>query len=80
MITIYAPDQHDLYDGLFTISAGRIYMVGGVNDPPGWDHMDNAVATVKPVDFCIRSPQQNPANRPNRDVFMHFFGMEVTWK
>jgi hypothetical protein len=55
-------------------------MVGGVNDPPGWDHMDNAVATVKPVDFCIRSPQQNPANRPNRDVFMHFFGMEVTWK
>ena len=208
-ITVYAPDQHDLYDGLFTVSAGRLYMVGGLNDPQGWDHMDNAAATVKPVagtvelnvnevantgtfearlkipegdlvvaldrfsefapcqnggivaylhehggdsgcgdnnwpktfvflagwgfghatlngkalyqdyemhfmvtqgirdrktlrvnypmankrssagevnpatqqiDFYIRSPQQNPANRPNREVFMHFFGMEVTWK
>jgi hypothetical protein len=32
------------------------------------------------IDFHIRSPQQNPKNRPNREVFMHFFGMEVTWK
>jgi hypothetical protein len=41
-ITIYTPEQHDLYDGSFSISAGRIYMVGTVNDPPGWDHIDNA--------------------------------------
>lgn len=208
-ITMYAPDQHDLYDGLFNISAGRIYMVGTLTDPVGWDHMDNAAATVRPaagtaelnvneiantgtfearlkipegdlvlavdrwsefnpcqnggivaylhehgtdsgcgdnnwpktfvylagwgfghatlngkplyhnyemhfmvtqgirdrrtlrvnypmanrtsaagevnpaaqqIDFYIRSPQQNPKNRPNREVFMHFFGMEVTWK
>jgi hypothetical protein len=208
-ITVYAPEQHDLYDGVFSISAGRIYMVGAVNDPPGWDHMDNAAATVKPVggvvnlnvneiqntgtfeaalkipegdlvlaidrfnefapcqnggivaylhehgtdsgcgdnnwpktfvylagwgfghatlngkplydnyemhfmvtqgirdrktlrvnypmankrspagevnpaaqqiDFYIRSPKQDARNRPNREVFMHFFGMEVTWK
>ena len=32
------------------------------------------------IDFYIRSPQQNPKNKPNRDVFLHFFGMEVTWK
>jgi hypothetical protein len=32
------------------------------------------------VDFYIRSPQQNPVNRPNRQVFAHFFGMEITWK
>ena len=32
------------------------------------------------IDFYIRSPQQNPKNTPNREVFMHFFGMEVTWK
>jgi hypothetical protein len=32
------------------------------------------------IDFHIRSPQQNPRNRPNREVFLHFFGMEVTWK
>ena len=208
-IHIFAPEQHDLYDGHFVLSAGRIYMVGGLNDPPGWDHMDNAAATVKPVsgsvdldvndlsntgtfearlkipegdlvlaidrfnefspcqnggivaylhehgsdsgcgdnnwpktfvylagwgfghatlngkplyqdyemhfmvtqgirdrktlkvnypmagkkgpagevnpaaqqiDFYIRSPQQNPKNKPTRQVFLHFFGMEVTWK
>ena len=48
-ITLYAPEQHDLYDGHFVLSAGRVYMVGTLNDPPGWDHMDNAAATVKPV-------------------------------
>ena len=208
-ITSFAPEQHDLYDGRFVISANRIYMVGGLNDPPGWDHLDNAAANVKPVsgsaeidvdelkntgkfearlkipegdlvlaidrfhefspcqngglvaylhehgtdsgcgdnnwpktfvylagwgfghatlngkplyqeyemhfmvtqgirdrktlrvnypmankkgvagevnpatqqiDFYIRSPQQNPKNTPNREVFLHFFGMEVTWK
>jgi hypothetical protein len=208
-ITIFAPEQHDLYDGRFVISANRIYMVGTLNDPPGWDHMDNAAATLRPVsgtvevdvdeikntgkfearlkiregdlvlavdkwnefnpcqnggivaylhehgtdsgcgdnnwpktfvylagwgfghatlngkplyqdyevhfmvtqgirdrktlrvnypmagkkgvagevnpatqqiDFYIRSPQMNPKNRPTREVFMHFFGMEVTWK
>ena len=45
-ITMFAPEQHDLYDG----------------------------------QFYIRSPQQNLKNKPNREVFMHFFGMEVTWK
>jgi hypothetical protein len=208
-VTMFAPEQHDLYDGHFIVSANRIYMVGGLNDPEGWDHMDNAAATVKPVtgvvtldvndlsntgtfeatltiaegdlvltvdrwnefapcqnggivgflhehgtdsgcgdnnwpktfvylagwgfghatlngrplydnyemhfmvtqgirdrqtlkvnypmankksaagevnpatqqiDFYIRSPQMNARNRPNRQVFMHFFGMEVTWK
>ena len=48
-ITIFAPEQHDLYDGRFVLSANRIYMVGGLKDAPGWDHMDNAAATVKPV-------------------------------
>ena len=208
-ITIFAPDQHDLYDGRFVMSANRIHMVGGLNDAPGWDHLDNAATTVKPVsgtaeidvddvkntgkfearlkipegdlvvaidrfhefnpcqqggivaylhehgtdsgcgdnnwpktfvflagwgyghatlngkplyqeyemhfmvtqgirdrktlrvnypmatkqgpggevnpatqqiDFYIRSPQQNPKNKPNREVFLHFFGMEITWK
>jgi hypothetical protein len=209
MVGMFAPEQHDLYDGLFTLSANRIHMVGSLNDPPGWDHMDNAAATVKPVtgtaeinvneiqntgtfearlripegdfvlamdkfnefnpcqnggivaflhehgtdsgcgdnnwpkvfvylagwgfgratlngkplyenyevhfmvtqgirdrktlrvnypmtgkklpagevnpatqqiDFYIRSPKMDPRNRPNREVFTHFFGMEVTWK
>ena len=32
------------------------------------------------IDSYIRSSQQNPKNRPNRQVFLHFFGMEITWK
>ena len=206
---VFAPDQHDLYDGQFRISANRLYMVGGLNDPEGWDHLDNEAKHLKPVsgtaeiavneitntgtfearlkipegdlvvtlerwnefnpcqnggivayihehgtdsgcgdnnwpktlvflagwgfgratlngkplyqeyemhfmvtqglrdrktlqvtyplagkklpggetnpatqqiDFYIRSPQQNPKNKPTRQVFLHFFGMEITWK
>ncbi len=208
-VTLFAPDQHDLYDGHFVLSAGRLYMVGSLNDPSPWDHMDNAASSVRPapgtaeidvdeirntgrfearmkipegdlvvaidrfhefapcqdggivaslhehgsdsgcgdnnwpkafvylagwgyghatlngkplyqdyemhfmvtqgmrdrktlkvnypmagkqkaagevnpatqqIDFYIRSPQQNPKNKPAREVFAHFFGMEVTWK
>ena len=208
-VTVFAPEQHDLYDGHFVLSANRIYMVGGLNDAPGWDHMDNAAAHLRPargtvdidvdeikntgtftakltipegslelaidkwnefnpcqnggivaslhehgtdsgcgdnnwpktfvylagwgfghatlngkplydnyemhfmvtqgmrdrttlkvnypmagkklpggevnpatqqIDFYIRSPKMDPRNKPAREVFMHFFGMEVTWK
>jgi len=49
MITMFAPEQHDLYDGHYILSANRIYMVGALNDPVGWDHMDNEAMAVKPV-------------------------------
>ena len=29
-------------------------------------------------DFYIRSPETNDANDPNRQVFDHFFAMDVT--
>src|SRR5687768_17063211 len=48
-ITVFAPEQHDLYDGHFVISANRIYMVGGLKDPVGWDHMDNAGKNLRPA-------------------------------
>jgi hypothetical protein len=48
-ITMFAPEQHDLYDGHYVLSANRIHMVGRLNDPVGWDHMDNEAKTVKPV-------------------------------
>ncbi len=32
------------------------------------------------LDFYIRSPQKNPLNHPDREVFDHFFAMEVTWR
>ncbi|MBI4520721.1 MAG: hypothetical protein HY701_07770, partial [Gemmatimonadetes bacterium] len=36
-ITLYAPEQHDLYDGRFVLSAGRVYQLGSLNDAAGWD-------------------------------------------
>ncbi len=32
------------------------------------------------LDFYIRSPERNDANHPDREVFDHFFAMEVTWR
>jgi len=44
----------------------------------------SAAGAVNPamqqLDFFIRSPEANAANRPGREVFDHFFAMEVTWK
>ena len=31
-ITMFAPEQHDLYDGHYVLSANRIHMVGGLPD------------------------------------------------
>jgi hypothetical protein len=36
MITVFAHEQHDLCDGHYVMSANRIYMVGGLNDPVVW--------------------------------------------
>lgn len=32
------------------------------------------------IDFYLRSPETNEANHPAREVFDHFFAMEVTWR
>jgi len=32
------------------------------------------------LDFYIRSPARSALNHPNREVFDHFFAMEVTWR
>ena len=44
----------------------------------------SAAGAVNPamqqLDFFIRSPDANDANHPGREVFDHFFAMEVTWK
>lgn len=48
-VHIYAPEQHDLYDGHFIMSANRLYLVGRLNDPEGWDHLDNDAKRVTPV-------------------------------
>ncbi len=50
---IYAPEQHELYDGHFVLSAGKVYQVGRLDDPPGWDHMDNEARNVHPVEGTV---------------------------
>ena len=48
-MTLYTPEQHDLYDGRFVLSAGGVHQVGGLRDAPGWDHMGNDGAGVHAV-------------------------------
>ena len=47
---IYAPEQHDLYDGRFIISGARIYQVGTLNDESPWDHMGNDGSNLRSVE------------------------------
>ena len=46
---LYAPGQHDLYDGRFVISGGRIHQTGRLNDESPWDHMGNDGTNLRPV-------------------------------
>ena len=48
-MTLYTPEQHDLYDGRFILSAGRVYQIGSVNDDPGWNHIGNDAANAHAV-------------------------------
>ncbi len=48
-MSIYSPPMHQLYDGQFHLTAGKVYMVGGLDDKPGWDHIDNEAKTVHQV-------------------------------
>ena len=52
-IELYAPEQHDLYDGRFVLTAARLYQVGQLDDPPGWDHMGNDASTVRGVEGSV---------------------------
>ncbi len=47
---LYAPEQHERYDGRFNIRGTRIYQVGNLNDKSPWDHMDNDAKRLRPVD------------------------------
>ena len=48
-ITIYAPEDHDLYDGHFILSASRLYQVGTLEEAPGWNHIGNDASNVRAV-------------------------------
>jgi len=46
---MYAPSQHELYDGRFRVTGSRIYQVGTLNDPAPWDHMGDDASHLRPV-------------------------------
>ena len=61
-MNFYTPDQHDLYDGRFILSAGRIHQVGTLNDPPGWNHLGNDAANVRAVEGTVEIDVDEKAN------------------
>ncbi|MDX1394505.1 MAG: hypothetical protein R3195_08940 [Gemmatimonadota bacterium] len=61
-ITLYAPEQHDLYDGRFVVSAGSVHQVGTLDDPPGWDHMGDDASSVRAVGGTIEIDVDEIAN------------------
>ncbi len=52
-----------------------------LHSAPGQSSAAGAVnPAAQQLDFYIRSPETNEANHPKREVFDHFFAMEVTWR
>ena len=71
---------HDEYQIHFMVTQGMrdretLAVLGGAGATAG---------AVNPaqvqLDFFIRSPEANEANHPTREVFDHFFAMDVTWR
>jgi len=50
---IYTPEQHDLYSGRFVLSGGRVHQVGQLDDPTGWNHLDNEGERVSPLEGTV---------------------------
>jgi hypothetical protein len=49
MMEIYAPEQHELYDGRFSIRGTAVHQVGTLRDQPPWDHMGDDGENVRAV-------------------------------
>ena len=52
-MVLYAPEQHELYDGRFVITGERIYQVGNLDDPPPWDHMGDDASNLRLVEGAV---------------------------
>ena len=50
---IYAPEQHDLYDGRFVLSGSRIFQAGTLDDASPWDHMGDDASNLREVGGTI---------------------------
>jgi hypothetical protein len=49
-MTLYAPNQHELYDGHFVIRGTRVYQAGKLNDASPWEHMGDDAKNLRAVD------------------------------
>ena len=73
---------HEGYQIHFMVTQGMrdretlVAMTGTGNSATGAGAVNPAAMQL---DFYIRSPETNNANHPGREVFDHFFAMEVTW-
>jgi hypothetical protein len=89
-IALYAPEQHDLYDGRFVVGASGVYQAGRLGEAAGWNHMANDASNAQAIDGGIEVDVDERSNTgtfvarltvPEGDkIFDHFFAMEVTWK
>ena len=52
-MSLYSPEQHDAYDGLFKVRGSRVYQVGTLHDPEPWDHMGDDASNLRPVGGTI---------------------------
>ncbi len=49
-MSLYAPEQHALYDGQFKITGRRVYQAGLLGEAAPWDHMDNDATNLREVE------------------------------
>jgi hypothetical protein len=59
---MYAPSQHELYDGRFIIGGTRVYQAGTLNDASPWDHMGDDAGNLRAVDGQISLDVNEIAN------------------
>jgi hypothetical protein len=52
-MTMYAPNQHELYDGHFVIRGTRVFQVGALNDKSPWEHMGDDAKNLRAVEGQI---------------------------
>jgi hypothetical protein len=50
---LYAPNQHELYDGRFVIRGSRVYQAGTLDDESPWDHMGDDAGDLRSVGGTI---------------------------
>ncbi len=71
-MTLYTPEQHDLYDGHFVLSAGGVYQVGTLSDSPGWNHLGNDASAVRKVEGTV---EIDVNERENTGTFVARLGL-----